>query len=60
MSLIIWLYTKFLDDFWLYAWILVTFISVFMMMFYSSVIVPIFNKQTPLEAGKLRKAIEDF
>jgi STE24 endopeptidase len=31
-----------------------------MMMFYSSVIVPIFNKQTPLEKGKLRSAIEDF
>ena len=37
-----------------------TFISVFMMMFYSSVIVPLFNKQTPLEDGKLRKAIEAF
>jgi STE24 endopeptidase len=30
------------------------------MMFYSSVIVPIFNKQTPLEEGELRKAINDF
>jgi STE24 endopeptidase len=31
-----------------------------MMMFYSSLIVPIFNKQTPLEDGELRNAIEDF
>lgn len=37
-----------------------TFISVFMMMFYSSIIVPIFNKQTPLEEGELRTAIEKF
>ncbi len=37
-----------------------TFISVFFMMFYSSVIVPIFNKQTPLEAGELRDAIQKF
>ncbi|MGN1264503.1 MAG: M48 family metallopeptidase, partial [Muribaculaceae bacterium] len=28
--------------------------------FYSDVIVPIFNKQTPLEAGELRDAIESF
>jgi STE24 endopeptidase len=31
-----------------------------MMMFYSSVIVPLFNKQTPLEDGELRNAIEKF
>ena len=60
LALVIWLYTKFGDNFWIYAWILVTCISVFMMMFYSSVIVPIFNKQTPLEAGDLRTAIENF
>ncbi|MDF1682454.1 MAG: hypothetical protein P1U46_01485 [Patescibacteria group bacterium] len=44
-----WIYTISGDRFWLYTWIVVTFFSVFMMMFYSSVIVPIFNKQTPLE-----------
>jgi STE24 endopeptidase len=31
-----------------------------MMMFYSSLIVPIFNKQTPLEEGELRTQIEKF
>jgi STE24 endopeptidase len=31
-----------------------------MMMFYSNVIVPLFNKQTPLEDGELRDAINDF
>jgi STE24 endopeptidase len=31
-----------------------------MMMFYSSIIVPLFNKQTPLEKGKLRTAIQNF
>jgi len=35
-------------------------ISIFMMMFYSNLIVPLFNKQTPLEAGELRDAIEAF
>ena len=37
-----------------------TGISLFFMMFYSSVIVPLFNKQTPLEAGRLRNAIQKF
>lgn len=31
-----------------------------MMMFYSNLIVPLFNKQTPLEEGELRNAIEGF
>jgi STE24 endopeptidase len=30
------------------------------MMFYSSLIVPLFNKQTPLEDGELRQAINKF
>jgi STE24 endopeptidase len=39
---------------------LVVAFSVFMMMFYSTLIVPIFNKQTPLEDGELRNEIEAF
>jgi len=38
----------------------VTLFSVFMNMFYSNLIVPLFNKQTPLEEGSLRSKIEDF
>lgn len=60
LSLIVWIYSIAGNNFWWYAWILMTFISIFMMMFYSSVIVPIFNKQTPLEEGELRNAIEEF
>ena len=44
----------------MYAWGITTAFSLFMMMFYSSLIVPLFNKQTPLEAGELRDAIEGF
>ncbi|MDD2871410.1 MAG: M48 family metallopeptidase [Candidatus Gracilibacteria bacterium] len=60
LSLITWIYLKTADNFWLYTWIVMTFFSVFMMMFYSSIIVPLFNKQTPLEKGELREAIEKF
>lgn len=44
--------------FWLYAWLFFTAFSIFMAMFYSTLIVPLFNKQTPLESGELRDAIE--
>jgi STE24 endopeptidase len=46
--------------FWIYAWIAVSMVMIFINMFYSSIIVPLFNKQTPLEDGPLRSAIKDF
>ncbi|MDR1885328.1 MAG: M48 family metallopeptidase [Synergistaceae bacterium] len=46
--------------FWLLAWIVVSAFSLIVAFFYSEWIVPIFNRQTPLEEGKLRSAIEDF
>jgi len=46
--------------FWIYAWLVVAVFSIFMSMFYSNLIVPLFNKQTPLKEGELRSSIEDF
>jgi STE24 endopeptidase len=46
--------------FWLWAWLAFSAFSLFMTYFYSNIIVPIFNKQEPLEAGSLREAIETF
>ena len=60
LSAIIWIYSIAWNLFWLYAWGLLTFFSIFMMMFYSSLIVPLFNKQTPLEDWELRSWIQDF
>lgn len=60
LSLITWIYLETGSYFWIYTWWVVTFFSVFMMMFYSSLIVPLFNKQTPLEEGELRTGIEKF
>lgn len=59
-GLIIWFYTVAGSLFWLYAWILVTVFMLFMNMFYSTLIVPLFNKQTPLEEGELRSELENF
>jgi STE24 endopeptidase len=60
MALIIWIYGKTGNWFWLLTWIVVALFSVFMSMFYSNLIVPLFNKQTPLPEGELRTAIEEF
>ncbi len=60
LGLITWFYYKSGAGFWLYAWGLITLFSVFMNLFYSELIVPLFNKQTPLEAGQLREKIEEF
>jgi len=48
------------EYFWLWAWVVITAFSLFMTMFYSEIIVPLFNKQTPLEVGELRTEIEKF
>lgn len=46
--------------FWILAWAVMALFSIFITMFYSQLIVPLFNKQTPLENGELRDEIEKF
>ena len=60
LALIIWFYQSTGTNFWLYAWGLVAVFVLFMNMFYSKLIVPLFNKQTPLEAGDLRDKIAAY
>jgi STE24 endopeptidase len=60
MALIIWIYGKTGSLFWILTWGVVTLFSIFMAMFYSNLIVPLFNKQTPLPDGELRTAINEF
>ena len=60
LSLIVWFYTLTGQHFWLYAWLLTSVFMIFMSMFYTSLILPLFNKQTPLEEGELRSAIEEY
>ena len=58
LALISWLYYAAGNLFWLFAWGIITLVSIFMNMFYSELIVPLFNKQKPLEQGELRSEIE--
>ena len=57
---ILWFYYKTTDMFWIYAWALTSGFMIFMAMFYSNLIVPLFNKQQPLEDGELKEAISQF
>lgn len=60
IALIVWIYQSTGEWFWLVGWGAVTVFTLFMTMFYSNLIVPLFNKQTPLEEGELRDAISVF
>ncbi len=60
LSLVVWIYEMSGSWFWLIAWGVITGFTIFMSMFYSNLIVPLFNKQKPLEEGELRSAIEKY
>ena len=60
LSVIIWFYESTGSNFWLYSWGIVAAFAFFMNMFYAKLIVPLFNKQTPLEEGSLKSKIEDY
>ncbi len=60
LALIIFIYLKTTHLFWVYVWMVISVFSIFMAMFYSNLIVPLFNKQTPLEEGELKQAINNF
>lgn len=60
LALIIWFFQWAGSNFWIYAWALVAAFSIFMNLFYSRLIVPLFNKQTPLEEGGLKTKITAY
>ncbi|NPA43082.1 MAG: M48 family metallopeptidase [Chlorobi bacterium] len=53
------LYYKYPDRFWWTAWAVVVLFTALFTLFYSDLIVPLFNKQTPLAPGPLRDLLED-
>ena len=57
---IAWFYYQTKTLFWVYSWMTVTGFTLFFTLFYSNLIVPLFNKQTKLAEGELKTAIEAF
>ncbi|UWX55991.1 M48 family metallopeptidase [Maribacter litopenaei] len=60
LSLVIWFFQWAGKSFWVYTWILIGVFTLFMNLFYSKLIVPLFNKQEALEAGTLKQKIEKY
>ena len=60
MALVVWFYLQTTVYFWLWAWLLISVFMLFMAFFYSSLIVPLFNKQKPLEDGELKTQITSY
>ena len=54
------IYDYFNDGFWIYLWIGLSAFTLFISMFYTTLIVPIFNKLSPLEDGSLKEKIEKY
>ena len=60
LAIVTWIYYRTEKGFWIYAWLLITAFTLFVNFFYSELIVPLFNKQTPLIESPLRTKIEAF
>jgi len=59
-SLLIWIIIKTDGLFWIYAFIAITIVTILMNFLYGSLIIPLFNKLTPLEDGDLRNSIQQY
>ncbi|MFT6369449.1 MAG: STE24 endopeptidase [Maribacter sp.] len=60
LTLVLWFFEWAGTNFWLYTWALITVFTIFMNLFYSKLIVPLFNKQEPLAEGSLKTKIESY
>lgn len=58
LALIIFIYEKSGSWFWVLAWLSISVFTLFISYFYTTLLVPVFNKLTPLPAGELRDSIE--
>jgi len=56
----LYIYDNINDGFWLWLWIGLSSLMIVLNMFYADLIVPIFNKLTPLNDGELRQKIEKY
>jgi STE24 endopeptidase len=60
LALLVYLFQWLGNYFWLAGWITVSAFTVFFATFYTSFVLPLFNKLKPLESGNLRTAIEKY
>ncbi|MBN3040376.1 MAG: M48 family metallopeptidase, partial [Candidatus Omnitrophica bacterium] len=60
LSAVFWFFMKAGGLAWVWCWLFVTAFQILLMFVAPVIIMPLFNKFTPLEEGELRTAIEDY
>lgn len=60
IAIFLWLYDIIGSSFWIYFWAVASAFILFTNMFYTSLILPLFNKLSPIEDGELKTAIQDY
>ncbi len=60
IAVFIYLYQQLGSNFWIYFWAVAAGFILFTNMFYTSLILPLFNKLTPIEDGELKDAINNY
>jgi STE24 endopeptidase len=60
IGLVIWIYESTGNLFWMIAWGVMIFFTLFLTYFYSNLIVPLFNRQRLLDDGKLKDSIREL
>jgi len=58
LSLIVWLFISYTNLFWLLVLIFILILSLFSTVLYTSIILPLFNKKSPLPEGELKERLE--
>jgi STE24 endopeptidase len=59
-SVIVWLFSSIEHYAWLYAFAAITVFELFVTFIYPIVVMPLFNKYTPLEDGELKNSVEEY
>jgi STE24 endopeptidase len=60
LSLIVWLFISYTNLFWLPVLIFILILSLFSTVLYTSIILPLFNKKSPLPEGELKERLRDL
>ncbi len=60
LTILLWLVHLMGQQFWIWFWLVISVMILLINLFYTSLILPMFNKLTPLGEGELREAIENY
>jgi STE24 endopeptidase len=60
LGLLLWLVLRLGQDFWLYFWGVMVLFMLLANVFYTSLVLPLFNKLSPLQEGPLKSALESY